>query len=230
MSYKSNLLDYLHGTNVNNEAVRVQDTELGSGLSNVQPITEEVMSIDLLTRQINNLSTFKNIIVKGDHLAETIFFIVDRYADGLDLSQHKCYVKYINAMNRYGESEVFVAELLDTTIKFGWTIDNNITIKEGKVVFTVQFETVRDGVQYQLQTQPSTLTITPGLNVEGTIPEDDKILYLKLLSEVQELSNTVSKYDTLIEDKQDKLTAGEGISITDNVISVSYPDGDTERY
>lgn len=230
MSYKSNLMSYLNNTNVNDEAIKIQDTELGSRLSLIQPNDEEVMSIDLVTRQISNVSTFRNVIVKGDHLAETIFFVVDRYADGLDLSQHKCLVKYINANNDYGESEVFVSDLLEDTIKFGWTLDNKITRKEGKVAFTIQFETIHNGVQYQLQTQPATLTVTEGLNVESTITNDDNTLYERLLTIVQQVSVTVQNFDTSIENKQEKLTAGEGIAIENNVISVSYPDGDLGRY
>lgn len=45
-----------------------------------------------------------------------------------------------------------------------------------------------------------------------------------------EYQSVLAQLSEEIAGKQDTLTAGEGISIEDGVISVSYPDGDTERY
>lgn len=230
MSYKSNLLDYLHGTNVNDEAVRVQDTELGGGLSDVQPLEEGVMLVDITTKKITIPSSFKNVIVEGDHLSETIFFLIARKADGLDLSQHKCLVRYVNAGNEYGESEVYVAELLEDTIKFGWTVDNKISRFKGSVFFTIQFETVRDGIQYQWQTQPATLTISEGLNVESTIPEDDKTLYQRLLMLIQNVSTSVgSLSDLTTENKNNLISAINEVNVISGVSNddTSMSEGDT---
>lgn len=197
MSYKSNLLSYLNGTNVNDEAVKEQDTTLGSGLSSVQPLEEGVMSVDITTKKITIPSSFHNVIVEGDHLSETIFFTIGRYADGLDLSQHKCIVRFVNAGNEYGESETYIAELSENTIKFGWTLDNKITRYKGMVSFTIQFETVNEGIQYQWQTQPANLTVVDGLNVEPTISDDEHTLYERVLAIMQNLSTNVGALSDL---------------------------------
>lgn len=54
------------------------------------------------------------------------------------------------------------------------------------------------------------------------------------INAVEEVENhalsAFNQLATLIGTKQDTLTAGEGITITGNIISVSYPDGDVEVY
>ena len=46
----------------------------------------------------------------------------------------------------------------------------------------------------------------------------------------KDYQSVLTKLTNEVRSKQDVLIAGEGMSIEDNVISVSYPDGDEERY
>lgn len=56
---------------------------------NVTPKYETVFNVDLNSRKIEVPSHFRNLATKGDHKAETIWFALDRYFDGKDLSQEK---------------------------------------------------------------------------------------------------------------------------------------------
>ena len=52
----------------------------------VIPAQEPVFNVDLNTRTIEVPGHFRNLATKGDHNAETIWFALDRYFDGKDLS------------------------------------------------------------------------------------------------------------------------------------------------
>ena len=52
------------------------------------PVDEPLFEIDANSRKIDVPSEFKSngLSVQGDHLAETVFFSIDRYFDYMDLS------------------------------------------------------------------------------------------------------------------------------------------------
>jgi hypothetical protein len=49
------------------------------------PENEKIFYVDLNSRTINVPDEFKSLAIQGDHLAETAWFVVDRYFDGRDL-------------------------------------------------------------------------------------------------------------------------------------------------
>ena len=73
------------------------------------PITEEpVFNVDLNTREIEIPKQFRNLAVYSDHMAETIWFAVDRYYDGVDLYRKRVAIQYVNALGEEG------LDILDT--------------------------------------------------------------------------------------------------------------------
>lgn len=159
----------------------------------VEPDTEPVIQINADARTITVPPELLNIGVAGDHKSETIYFNVSRYFDGADLSEHNCLIRYINAGNEYGEFSVTEMVIGTDTIKLGWTIDNYVTRYSGTVNFTVQFETVNNGVKYQWQTTPAQLNVMAGLNIEQTITEKDDVLFRTLSNQVQDLQRAVEE-------------------------------------
>ena len=83
-------------------------------------------------------------------------------------------------------------------LRFGWAIDNYVTRYSGIINFTVQFETVEDGIKYQWQTKPAQLNIMPGLNIEETITDKDDVLFRTLSKQVQELQKSVKQLKTQV--------------------------------
>lgn len=63
------------------------------------PSDEIIYNIDLNTRTIE---TPASLSVQGDHIAETIYFLVDRMYGNMDLSNTTCVIQYINADNEEG--------------------------------------------------------------------------------------------------------------------------------
>lgn len=178
-------------------------TNAGISLLSVNPEDEPVIQIDADLRTINIPEELKNIAVTGDHLSETIYFSCPRYFDGEDLSEHTCIIRFINAGNEYGESEVIDLTSDENTIKFGWAINNYVTRYSGTIHFTVQFETRNDSIDYQWQTTPAQLTILPGLNIESTITDRDDVLFRTLSNQIAILQQKVESFESALSDISD---------------------------
>jgi len=55
----------------------------------VVPSNKQLYEIDLNTREIKGPETLS---VQSEHYAETVYFVVDRYYDRMDLAQANCVV------------------------------------------------------------------------------------------------------------------------------------------
>ena len=159
---------------------------------------EPTLTIDSNLRKITVPQQLYNIGVAGDHLCEEIFFECPRYFDGNDLSEHDCVVRYVNAGKEYGEFNVTNMTVNDDSLLFGWKIDNYVTRYSGVINFTVQFNTVLDGIKYQWQTTPAQLNILAGLNIEHTITDKDDVLFRTLSNQINNLQTSVEQLKTQI--------------------------------
>lgn len=196
MAYQSKLLQSL-------STQKISTPNAGISLLSVEPDTEPVIQIDADLRIIEVPEVLQNIAVTGDHLSETIYFNCPRFFDGEDLSNHTCIIRFINAGNEYGEDNVVNMEVNESSLYFGWALDNNATKYSGEVNFTVQFETCdEDGsnVQYQWQTTPATLTILPALDIDSTISDSEinEILFRNLTDRVNALQENVATLQSQI--------------------------------
>lgn len=198
MTYKSKLLNEVIATNNLSSNKSSLDTSPGISVLMVDPETEPVIQIDSDLRTINIPEELRDIAVTGDHKSETIYFSCPRFFDGNDLSEHKCLIRFVNAGNEYGESEVVDMTANDDNLEFGWAIKNDATRYSGTLQFTVQFETVQNGIQYQWQTTPAILNILPGLPIETTISANNDILFRTLTNQITNLQARVEALEESI--------------------------------
>lgn len=197
MAFKSSLLSKASNSQALANSINSSNSiDSGISLMMLDPDTEPVIQIDSDLRHITIPKELYNIAVTGDHLSETIYFLIPRYFDGEDLSGHDCLIRYINAGKEYGESDVCGVEVTNDHIKFGWQIDNCATRYSGTLKFTVQFETIQNGVEYQWQTTPAELYILAGLDIEKTLSEKDDVLFRTLTTQIQELQKMLVSIQT----------------------------------
>lgn len=132
------------------------------------PLDEPMLEINANTRKINIDSTdFKanGISVQGDHLAETVFFKIDRYFDFMDLMNTEIYINW-KIGSESGRDKCFIKSdsIIPGCIVFGWSISNHITGKSGSLSFAVELEIMHDdGQKYSLNTLAATAAIKDGL-------------------------------------------------------------------
>ena len=91
-------------------------------------------------RKVSVPDELKRIAVQHDHNIETVTFDCPRYWDGNDMSQSRICINYKRPdgiLGSYVASNVIVDETDDTTIHFDWTISQDVTVKDGNLMFLV---------------------------------------------------------------------------------------------
>ena len=157
------------------------------------PITEEpVFNVDLNTREIEIPKQFRNLAVYSDHMAETIWFAVDRYYDGVDLYRKRVAIQYVNALGEEGldildtydhnvsgdrQSDVYNSDddrgrynkISEGEILIAWKLDYAVTKASGPIEFSLRFFEVDDESQttlsYNLTTRTASVNILNGLYI-----------------------------------------------------------------
>lgn len=142
------------------------------------PSNAEIVNVDLNTRTIDLASTgySKFLSVAREHYAETIYFKVPRYFDGVDLSQMACVIEYINANNDNRISPILVKDILSIPgyMILGWCIHGEATRKAGTIKFAIRFYSIDQNTKefvYSLRTQLASGKILYGMDEESAQEE-----------------------------------------------------------
>lgn len=140
------------------------------------PQAENIYNIDIKTREIDPPQF---LTVEGDHISETIYFVVDRYAEYMDLSETCCIIYYINAEKERG---IYCVPFYDIyTLKkenkmlIPWCIDRIVSASFGNVEFAITFFKVETQyepnlgsmepvITYRLNTLPATSRVLKGID------------------------------------------------------------------
>ena len=161
---------------------------------------EPVFPVDFNSRTIKVPKEFETIAVVGDHQAEMVWFIFNRYFDGQDL-----YLKNWGIQFQNGNIKMMVpctgkveGATVNEKIKdqygitvdhilIGWLITRDVTHQEGPVVFSLRcFDVEPDGIKvpnYSLSTAPAIVKIGQGQNFSsqgtpGIVPDHDALTAL----------------------------------------------------
>ena len=152
------------------------------------PPREDIWDIDSNTRRVYIPPQFRWIVaVQGDHYSEILTFRIDRYFDGVDLSQKTCIVQFLNAGGKAGTYQV---QKMDTTtepgkIIFQWAVDNVATQFSGELRFIIRFYSTNGNGLYDFtyNTVPRIVLVHEGLDVT----DEAEKLYPTILMEWMEI-------------------------------------------
>lgn len=177
----------------------------------ILPSNKQLYKVDLNTREIDGPETLS---VQSDHYAETVYFLVDRYYDNMDLSQTNCVVQY--SMN--GESYVYAVPFCDTTTYEGkliipWTISASATKVAGTVKYFIRFYLIDKSsvidendnydpegaaFSYSLSTLVSSSTVLKTLSQYDFVAEDETLelpeRYFELMNIFSEMVDNSTVY------------------------------------
>lgn len=146
------------------------------------PGSEELFTIDANKRTITVPTDFaKNGIgVQGDHMAEVIYFSVDRYFDTSDLYEQDILIQY-----ELPNGDRYLAKTINKTLKyrdnkvvFGWVITNDMTENAGNIKFSVRFykrSADKTKLTYSFGTLTSTIKVNSSLDFDIDSEEDISI-------------------------------------------------------
>lgn len=117
----------------------IQDASSTSPTSDiiVVPSNARLYNVDLNSRTID---APEFLSVQHEHYAETVYFLVDRYYDNMDLAQTTCIVQYVTN----DESYVYNVPFCDVTTYEGkmiipWCISGSATQYAGTVKYLLRF-------------------------------------------------------------------------------------------
>ena len=185
------LIDVLQQIQQNNTP---SSSQLPAPETIIMPTSQKLYEVDLSSRIISGPETLS---VQSDHYAETVYFIMDRFYDHMDLAQTNCVIQYVSN----GESYVYAVPFCDITTQEGkmiipWTISLSATKNSGSVKYFIKFYLIEndfDGeakIVYSLNTLPATSIILKTIISENFIEEDKE---LELPERYFEIINTLTK-------------------------------------
>ena len=134
------------------------------------PLDEPLFAIDANSRKITVPDEFRSngLSVQGDHLAETVYFVIDRYFDYMDLNNTDVSINW-KMGNETGKTDRFTmsTDVIPGSIVFGWPVNNIITKKSGVLTFAVEFcrKDNQGNVLYDFNTLTASINIKEGLVV-----------------------------------------------------------------
>lgn len=140
----------------------------------ILPADEGIFEINANTRTITVPSDFaKNgVAVKGDELAEIVYFSIDRYFDLMDLFDKEILIQWELPNGDSGYSAVInkTRNYIKNKVVFGWPITSELTAQTGNVKFSVRFysstadDQGKEYLTYSFGTLASTIKINTGLD------------------------------------------------------------------
>lgn len=149
------------------------------------------VEINLDERTIGDLSG--NVSTIGEDNSQYIQFIMDRYADGVDLTNMLIQIQYRLENGQESVSGPVNVYASESRIKFGWPISRIATQKEQTIQFIVYCTGNReDGEPYMLKTKPINYKIEFTLNNGGTIIAPDEGWFLQFENVMNEKLNQVA--------------------------------------
>jgi len=138
-------------------------------LATLLPDTERIYNIDLNSRTVE---APEFLSVTDDHVSETVYFLVDRFFDNIDMSTTGCVIQYINANN---EGRIYSVPFYDIEtyhaydkMLIPWCIEGEATKAAGEVTYSIRFfkiDPTGKYITFVLNTIPQKSKILQGMNI-----------------------------------------------------------------
>lgn len=153
------------------------------------PSNKQLYAVDLDSRTISGPET---ISVQGEHYAETVYFLVDRFYDNMDLAQTNCVVQYATDAGSFVYAVPFCdISTYDGKIIIPWSISLSATQVAGTIRYFIRFYLIDDAsvldastgaynpegaeFAYSLSTRPASSKVMPSLSQEDFVAEDENL-------------------------------------------------------
>ena len=170
----------------------------------IVPSNVNLYTVNLNTREIN---APEYLSVQHEHHAETVYFLVDRFYDNMDLAQTTCVIQYTTNDETY----IYLVPYCDVTtypnqMIIPWCISGTATQYAGVVKYTMRFyiidkQSVIDDndeynaenaqFAYNLSTKPAQSRVMYGLPIDAVFNNED--YQVETNNRLYELLNTINQ-------------------------------------
>ena len=182
----------------------IQNAAINSTTTVNMPNNKYFYEIDLNNRSINGPST---ISVQGEHYAETVYFLVDRFYDNMDLAQTNCVIHYIINDKSYIYAVPFCdIRSYDGKIIIPWSISMSATQTSGIIQYFISFylldntDSDEPTYIYNLNTRPASSRVLVTLSSEDFVEENNTLnlpsYYEELISNFVQIANSSATFWT----------------------------------
>ena len=145
------------------------------GYDNTTYTDDLIFEVDHSTKMLQQIT--EQIMVSGENKSQFIRFVMDRYYDGVDLSEKTLQIIYITEGEYSDINLACCVERNDEQIRFGWVVPYEACYEVGTLSFSI--EAVGD--DYVWKTRVYDIEVYDGLNGGDIIPEpEDKAWYIEL--------------------------------------------------
>lgn len=198
----------------NNLLVETDPWQPISGYEILEKYVDDIPSSTIVDKVI---STVKGLSLSGEKNSEYVTFQMNRYHDGIDLSDKLINICYNIIGEDMGDSNLPINVYRNSTmIKFGWVIPETITMR----VCTSSFIILIVGKEYEkdyiIQTRPATYSVQKGFECgEGIIKPEDNWFEQFLIRIDLLVKQKISEYSGFYEDLKGKPTLN-GVVIEQN--------------
>lgn len=166
------------------ERLAEEHWEAMSGYIQKPYYTDMNVQIDASRKAIGDMS--QNVSTQGEENSQYIPFIIDRYYDGIDLSEMLFQVEYQLEDGAGSVDNVVNAYKSEDKIKFGWIIPAGATQLGGSIkVMVFCMGRLQNGESYILKTKAATYNIPSTLEIGGSIKPDEQ-WYLQFVEQMDE--------------------------------------------
>lgn len=180
----------------------IQNAAINSTTTIDMPSNKYFYEIDLNNRLINGPSV---ISVQGEHYAETVYFLVDRFYDNMDLAQTNCVIHYVINDKSYIYAVPFCdIRSYDGKMIIPWSISMSATQTSGIIQYFIRFYLLDDinldepKYIYNLNTRPASSRVLVTLSSEDFVEEDNALnlpnYYEELISNFVSIANTSATF------------------------------------
>lgn len=145
------------------------------GYDNTTYTDDLIFEVDKGTKLLQQID--EQIMVSGENKSQFIRFVMDRYYDGVDLSEKTLQIIYITEGEYSDINLACCVERNDEQIRFGWVVPAAACYEPGTLSFSI--EAVGD--DYVWKTRVYDIEVYDGLNGGEIIPEpEEKAWYIEL--------------------------------------------------
>ena len=138
------------------------------------------------------------VSIQGEANSQYILYEMDRYQDGVDLSDKLLQIHYERRDGAGGNSTPVNVCMSDSRIRFGWVVPGSATVLDG-VLKVMPFATGLSpmGDTYIIKTLYVEYRINAGLAVSGGIEEPEEDWYQGFVSRMAQYMDTAKTYASL---------------------------------
>ena len=156
-------------------------------------MSDEHQIITIIDKEaiVENIGT----IVSGDTNSCLLTFEINRFQDGIDLSDKKIRFNYRNSNGKFYDIAVNV-KYNDDVIRFSWLLPYSLTQPGGNVIASIDFYgSIEYGEQYSYKTKNFKLSVEKSLGVDDGYDESYNNWTIRIENDVEVIQKKISEIE-----------------------------------